>query len=76
MTLKASTGTAVMPVLSQMILDNLVFDRAALCLGVKTPGFWYHSLRISKIEEKRTGHGQRSVILKYTRSLTNIKYEL
>lgn len=53
MTLKASRGTALTPVLSQIILDNLAFDRAALCLGVKTPGFSYHSLRISKGEEKR-----------------------
>lgn len=48
MTLKASEGTDVIPVLSQMILDRVAEDRAALCLEVKTPGLWYHSLIISK----------------------------
>lgn len=44
MTLNASLVTDVMPVLSQMILDRLIVDRVDLCLGVKTPGFSYHSL--------------------------------
>lgn len=45
---KASLGTEVMPVLSQMILDRDARDRAALCRALKTPGFSYHSLVISK----------------------------
>lgn len=51
MTLKASEGTDVIPVLSQMILDSVAEDRATLWREVKTPGFWYHSLFISKKEK-------------------------
>ena len=59
MTLKASEGTDVIPVLSQMILDRVAEDRAALCLGVKTPGFWYHSLIISKKGEQKQNRVNR-----------------
>lgn len=44
MTLNASRGTDVMPVLSQMIRGRLAEDRALLCLRVKMPGFSYHIL--------------------------------
>lgn len=50
--LKASKGTDVMPVLSQMILDKLAEARAVLCLMVKTPGFSNQNLKISNKHEK------------------------
>lgn len=47
---KGSLGTEVMPVLSQMIRARDALDSADLCLALKTPGFSYHSLRISDQE--------------------------
>lgn len=51
---KASVGTEVMPVLSQMILDRDALDRAARCRALKTPGFSYHNLVISKEGGRRS----------------------
>lgn len=46
-----------MPVLSQMILDRDALDRAVLCRALKTPGFSYHSLVISKEGGRWSGGG-------------------
>lgn len=57
--LKGSLGTAVMPVLSQMILDREEDLRAALWLGLKTPWFSYHSLIVSDTRREGDEHQQR-----------------
>lgn len=62
--LKGSLGTDVIPVLSQMILDKVAANRAALWLGVKTPGFSYHSLIISNKRSSKSDQYQQVLYLK------------